>query len=55
MGFHGWYDNPSAGRMCKLLLYARMLAKVIVLALFAVAIGQLGFILFQIMRLGLFS
>ena len=55
MGFHDWHGNPNAGRMSKLLLYGRVFAKFIVLALFAFAVGQLGFFLFQIVRLGLFS
>ena len=55
MGSHDWHDNPNTGRISKLLLYGRMFAKFIVLALFAFGVGQLGFILFQIVRLGLFS
>lgn len=49
--FHDWHDKPNAGRTVKLLRYGRMLAKFLVLALFAIAVGQLGLILFQIVRL----
>lgn len=55
MGFYDWHDNPNAGRSAKWFRYGRMLAKFVVLILFAIAIGQLGLILFQIVRLGLFS
>jgi len=55
MGFYDWHENPNAGRWAKWLRYSRMLAKFVVLILFAIAIGQLGLILFQIVRLGLFS
>jgi hypothetical protein len=55
MAADDWHDNPNAGFGGKLLGYGRMLAKFLVLVLFAVAVGQLGLILFQIVRLGLFS
>ena len=51
MGFSDWHENPNAGRMAKLLRYGRMFAKLIVLVLFAIAVGQLGLILFRIVRL----
>jgi hypothetical protein len=55
MGSYDWHDNPNAGRGAKWFRYGRMLAKFTVLVLFAIAVGQLGLILFQIVRLGLFS
>ena len=55
MGLHDWHDNPNAGRAAKLLRYCRMLAKLLVLVLFAIAVGQLGLILVQIVRLQFFS
>jgi hypothetical protein len=51
MGFYDWHDNPNAGRRAKLLRYGRMFAKFVVLGLLAIAVGQLGLILFQIVRL----
>ena len=50
-----WHDDPNAGRQAKRRRYGRMLAKFVVLVLLAMAVGQLGLILFQIVRLGLFS
>ena len=50
-----WHDSPNAGSSAKWRRYGRMLAKFVVLVLFVIAIGQLGLILFQIVRLGLFS
>jgi len=55
MGFYDWHDNPNAGRRAKWFRRGRMLAKFVVLMLFVIAIGQLGLILFQAARLGLFS
>jgi len=55
MGSHDWHDNPNAGRRAKWFRYGQMLAKFVVLVLLAIAVGQLGIILFQIVRLGLFS
>jgi len=55
MGFHDWHDNPNAGRGATWLLYGRMLAKFVVLVLLTIAVGQLGLILFRIVRLGLLS
>ena len=55
MGFYDWHDNPNAGRGATLLRYGRMLLKILVLILFAIAVGQLGLILFQIVRLQFFS
>ena len=55
MGFYDWHDNPNAGRWARLLRYGRMFAKLLVLVLFAIAVGQLGLILFQIVRLQFFS
>ena len=50
-----WHDDPNSWHRAKRLCYGRMLAKFVVLVLFAIAVGQLGLILFQIVRLGLFS
>ena len=55
MGFYDWHDNPNAGRGATLLRYGRVFAKFVVLVLLAIAVGQLGLILFQTVRLGLFS
>lgn len=55
MGFYDWHDDPTAGHGTKRLRYVRAFAKFIVLVLFAIAVGQLGLILVQIVRLGLFS
>ena len=55
MGFSDWHENPNAGFGAKSLRYGRMLLKFLVLILFAIAVGQLGLILFQIVRLRLFS
>ncbi len=55
MGFYDWHDNPKAGRGATWLRYGKMLAKFLVLILLIIAVGQLGLILFQIVRLGLFS
>ena len=54
-GFYDWHDNPNAGCGAKLLLYGRMFLKFLVFILFAVAVGQLGLIVFQIVRLQFFS
>jgi len=53
-GSYDWHDNPNAWRWAKWLRYGRMLAKILVLALLAIAVGQLGLILFQIVRLEFF-
>jgi hypothetical protein len=55
MASDDWHENPNAGRRAKWFRYGRMLAKFVVLLLFAIAVGQLGLVLFQIVRLGLFS
>ena len=55
MGSGDWHDNPNAGFGKRWLRYGRMLAKFLVLVLFAIAVGQLGIILFQIVRLQFFS
>jgi hypothetical protein len=55
MGCYDWHDNPDAGHGAKWLRLGRMLAKFVVLVLFAIAVGQLGLILFQIVRLRFFS
>lgn len=55
MGFSDWHDNPNAGRTAKLFRYGLMLAKVLVLVLFVIALGQLGLILIQLARLQFFS
>ena len=53
-GSYDWHDNPNAGRRAKWLRLGRMLAKFLVLALLAIAVSQLGLILFQIVRLEFF-
>ena len=55
MGCYDWHENPNAGRMAKLLRWGRRLAKFVVLVLFAIAVGQLGLILVQIVRVQFFS
>lgn len=50
-----WHDNPNASFGERWLRYGRMLAKFLVLVLFAIAVGQLGLILVQIVRLRFFS
>jgi hypothetical protein len=55
MGFADWHNNPNAGRTAKWSRYSLMLAKFLVILLFAIALGQLGLIVFQTVRLGLFS
>jgi len=54
-GAYDWHDNPNDGFRARCRRYGRMLAKLVVLILLAVVVGQLGVILFQIVRLGLFS
>ncbi|TAK92802.1 MAG: hypothetical protein EPO07_19040 [Verrucomicrobia bacterium] len=51
MGFHDWNENPNAGRWAKWRRFGRMLLKFLVLILFAIAVGQLALIVFQIVRL----
>ena len=55
MGFSDWHNPPPAGSRGFFRRWFAMFAKVAVLALFAVGVGQLGLILFQIVRLRLFS
>jgi len=54
-GADDWHDNPNAQRQGKWLRYGRILGKLVLLILLGLAAGQLGLILFQIVRLGLFS
>ena len=50
-----WQGEPNAGFGARWLRYGRMLAKFLVLVLFAIAVGQLALILVQIVRLQFFS
>ena len=54
MGYYDWHDNPNAGRSAKWLLYGRVFLKFFVLLLLAVAVSQLGLIVFNIVRLQFF-
>lgn len=55
MGSYDWHDNPKGGRWAKLISLGRILAKLLVFALLAVALSQLGLILFKIVHLEFFS
>ena len=50
-----WHDNHNTSFGARWLRYGRILAKFLVLVLFAIAVAQLGLILFRILRLELFS
>jgi len=54
-GFYEWHNNPNAGGRARLLRYALMGLKVLVLLLLAVALGQLALVIFNIVRLGFFA
>ena len=54
-GAHDWHDNPYGGFRARYRRYGRMLAKLVVLVMFAVAVGQLALILFETVRLYFFS
>ena len=50
-----WHNNPNDGCRAKWRPYGYALLKFLVLLLLAVAVGQLGLILFQTVRLSFFS
>lgn len=50
-----WYNNPNAGWRARWYCYGLMGLKLFVFLLLAVAIGQLALIIFQAVRLQLFS
>jgi len=53
-GSYDWHDNPNMGRWAKLLFLGRMFAKLLVFGLLAIALSQMGLILFKIVRLQFF-
>ena len=55
MGFYDWHGHPGGRLRFLFWRYGRMALKVLVLALLAVAAGQLGLIVFQTVRLWFFS
>jgi hypothetical protein len=55
MGFHEWHGKPGGRFGFLFARYGRMLLKLLVLGLLAVAVGQLGLIVFQTVRLWFFS
>ena len=55
MGFHEWHGHPGGRFGFLFARYGRMVLKALVLGLLAVAVGQLGYIVFQTVRLWFFS
>ena len=55
LGSHDWHDDPNSRGGAMFRRSWRMLFKFVVIALLAVAVGQLALVLFQIVRLRFFS
>ena len=50
LGSHDWHNNPNSKGGARFHRWGRMLLKFVVVVLLAIAVGQLAFVLFEMVR-----